>query len=93
MISGFLTVFVAVFLAELGDKTQFAAMFFAADGERPRWLVFTAATLALTASTAIAVLIGGAAERHLSSLPLKLIAGAGFVAIGLWMITGHFRTP
>lgn len=87
--TGFITVFLTVFLAELGDKTQLATVLFASDGERSRWLVFFAASGALVASTAIAILLGLAAERWLSVLPLKLIAGVGFVLIGIWMIVGH----
>lgn len=87
--TGFITVFLTVFLAELGDKTQLATVLFASDGERSRWLVFFAASGALIASTGVAILLGLAAERWLSVLPLKLIAGAGFVLIGIWMIVGH----
>jgi putative Ca2+/H+ antiporter (TMEM165/GDT1 family) len=87
----FLTVFAVVFLAELGDKTQIATFLFAAEGERPKALVFAAASLALVLSSAIAVLLGAAAERHLSAIPLKLIAGAGFIMIGASMVIGHFR--
>jgi hypothetical protein len=36
-------------------------------------------------------MLGAAAERWLSMLPLKMIAGLGFVAIGAWMILGHFQ--
>lgn len=88
----FLTVFLTVFLAELGDKTQLATVLFAADGERSRWLVFAAATAALVLSTAIAIALGAAAERWLSAVPLKLIAGAGFVLIGAWMIAEHVQS-
>lgn len=87
--TGFITVFLTVFLAELGDKTQLATVLFASDGERSRWLVFFAASGALIASSGVAILLGLAAERWLSVLPLKLIAGVGFVAIGIWMIVGH----
>tara|TARA_R110000803_G_scaffold158074_1_gene222421 strand:+ start:47363 stop:47641 length:279 start_codon:yes stop_codon:yes gene_type:complete len=89
--TAFFTVFVTVFLAELEDKTQLATLLFASDGDRNKWFVFFAATAALTASTAIAVMLGAAAERWLSMLPLKMIAGLGFVAIGAWMILGHFQ--
>ncbi len=89
--TAFLTVFVSVFLAELGDKTQLATLLFASEGGRPRWLVFAAASAALVASSAIAVLAGAAAERWLSMLPLKLIAGLGFVAIGAMLVFEHFR--
>ena len=88
----FFAVFMSVFLAELGDKTQLATLLFASDGNRDKWLVFLAAATALTASTALAVILGAAAERWLTMLPLKLIAGLGFIAIGFWMILGHFQT-
>ena len=91
MIAAFLTVFAAVFLAELGDKTQLATVLFSAEGGRPKWLVFAAATTALAASSAIAVLIGAAAERHLGALPLKLMAGVGFLIIGGLLIAEHAR--
>lgn len=90
--AAFFTVFIAVFLAELGDKTQIAAMLFASDDEKSRLMVFAAASLALVASTALAVLLGAAVERHLGQLPLKLLAGLGFVAIGMLMIVDNFRT-
>ena len=88
--SAFLAIFLSVFFAELGDKTQIATMLFAADGERSRLLVFAAAAAALIVSTGLAVLAGAAADRLLAGLPLKLVAGAGFVLIGGWMIVEHF---
>jgi putative Ca2+/H+ antiporter (TMEM165/GDT1 family) len=87
--NAFLTVFLAVFLAEIGDKTQLAVALFAADDGRPKLVVFAAALAALAASTAIAVLIGSAADRYLSALPLKLIAGAGFIVIGALLVGEH----
>ena len=86
-----LTIFATVFLAELGDKTQLATLFFASDSKASPWGIFAAAAGALVLSTAIAVLLGTAAERTLTALPLKLIAGIGFVAIGLWTIASHFK--
>lgn len=92
MLTSFLTIFFSVFFAELGDKTQLATMLFASDGEQNRWLVFAASSGALVLSSALAVLLGAGAERWLSMLPLKLIAGLGFVTIGLFLVVGHFRT-
>lgn len=92
MIAAFVTIFATVFLAELGDKTQFATVLFSSEGSANRLLVFLAAAGALITSTALAVLLGAAAERYLSALPLKLIAGLGFVAIGAVMIVDHLRT-
>ncbi len=82
----FLTVFGVVFLAELGDKTQLATMLFATNEEVSRWLVFFAASGALILSSAIAVLVGGMLAQWISPKLLSLLAGAGFVLIGLWTI-------
>ncbi len=89
--TAFFTIFVTVFLAELGDKTQLATVLFASEDGKSKLMVFIAAALALVASTGAAVLAGAAAERYLATLPLKLIAGAGFVIIGALMIIEHFR--
>jgi putative Ca2+/H+ antiporter (TMEM165/GDT1 family) len=87
----YFAVFATVFLAELGDKTQLATLLFASEEKQSPWLVFVAAAGALVASTAIAVLIGTAAQRFIQGVPLKLIAGIAFLAIGAWTIWGHFR--
>ncbi len=83
-------IFLSVFLAELGDKTQLATLLFASEGKHSPVAVFAAAALALVVSTGIAVLVGSQARVLLDGLPIKLIAGLGFVAIGLWTIYGHF---
>lgn len=85
-----LAVFVTVFIAELGDKTQLATLLFATDRQHGPFVIFLAAAGALVTSTAIAVALGTAAGHYLAAVPLKLIAGIGFVAIGLWSIYGHF---
>lgn len=86
-----IVIFITVFVAELGDKTQLATVLFASEGERNPWLVFAAASLALVASTAMAVLLGAFAAKYLAMIPLKLLAGIGFVAIGGWTILEHFK--
>ena len=52
-----LTTFGVIFLAEMGDKTQLAAMTMAAQSKKP-WAVFFAAAVALTAVSAIGVIAG-----------------------------------
>lgn len=86
-----LIIFATVFLAELGDKTQLATLLFASDKAHHPMLIFVAAALALVASTAVAVSLGTMAERYLTMIPLKLIAGAGFLLIGGWTVWDHFN--
>ncbi len=90
--SPMLMIFITVFLAELGDKTQLATLLFASEAERSPWLVFIAASLALVASTAIAVLLGAYASKYMDMIPLKLLAGIGFIVIGGWTVFEHFKT-
>ena len=85
------SIFAAVFIAELGDKTQLATLLFASDRDLNPFQVFFAAALALIVSTGLAVLIGNQAARYLDMVPLKLIAGVAFIAIGCWAILEHFR--
>jgi putative Ca2+/H+ antiporter (TMEM165/GDT1 family) len=79
-------IFGTVFLAELGDKTQLATLLYSSDATSSRWGVFVAASLALVVSTAIAVLAGALLGRFVSPKALQLIAGVGFVAVGIWTL-------
>lgn len=81
-----LTVFGAVFIAELGDKTQLATLLFAADHDVSKWTVFIGASLALIATSAIGVLAGGLISQFISPRNLSLIAGAGFILIGVFTL-------
>lgn len=81
-----LTVFVTVFIAELGDKTQLATLLFAADKEVSKLTVFAGASLALIATSAIGVLAGGFISGHISTKYLHYLAGAGFIVIGIWTL-------
>ncbi|MEZ4371984.1 MAG: TMEM165/GDT1 family protein [Polyangiaceae bacterium] len=73
--------FAAVFLAELGDKTQLATMALAGGG-RSRWAVFFGAALALVATSALAVLAGDVVARYVSPVWLRRGAGVLFVVLG-----------
>ena len=81
-----LSVFMAVFLAELGDKTQLATMLFASDQAVSKWTVFVGASLALVASSALGVAAGSLVASYVSPRQLRYIAGAGFIAIGIWTL-------
>jgi putative Ca2+/H+ antiporter (TMEM165/GDT1 family) len=82
----FLTVFATVFIAELGDKTQLATLLFAAGQETPKLTVFFGAALALVLTSALGVLAGTALSQYVSTRHLHVIAGVGFIVIGLWTL-------
>lgn len=82
----FSTVFVTVFLAEIGDKTQLATMLFAADEKVSNLHVFLGSAAALVVAAAIGVFAGAAAGKYIPAQYLNYGAGAGFIAIGIWTI-------
>lgn len=84
-----LTTFGIIFLAEMGDKTQLAAMTMAAEKKRP-WEVFIGASLALAAVSAIGIVIGSALGHYLPLEWIKRVAGAAFMVIGLLILMGKF---
>jgi putative Ca2+/H+ antiporter (TMEM165/GDT1 family) len=79
-------VFLSVFIAELGDKTQLATLLFASTPGTSRLGVFLAAAGALILSTLIAVLVGERLGAWLRPDLLRTIGGLGFVAIGRYML-------
>jgi putative Ca2+/H+ antiporter (TMEM165/GDT1 family) len=79
----FAAVFFTVFVAELGDKTQLATLLFSADKEVSKWTVFAGSSLALITTSALGVLAGGLISGFITPKNLQLIAGAGFVGIGI----------
>lgn len=82
----FMTVFGTVFLAEMADKTQLATLLFAANREVSKLTVFLAATLALAATSAIAVAAGSVVSQAISPRLMSLLAGSGFILVGAWIL-------
>ncbi|MGB5716141.1 MAG: TMEM165/GDT1 family protein [Gammaproteobacteria bacterium] len=82
----FLTVFIAVFIAEIGDKTQLATLLFAADKDVSKWTVFMGASAALVVAAGIGVLAGGVVSQYVSERYLHYIAGIGFIGIGIFTL-------
>jgi putative Ca2+/H+ antiporter (TMEM165/GDT1 family) len=82
----FSAVFVTVFLAELGDKTQLSTMLYASKTQANHWAVFCGSALALVCASAIGVALGSQFEKWIDPKTLKVIAGVLFVAVGLWTI-------
>jgi putative Ca2+/H+ antiporter (TMEM165/GDT1 family) len=82
----FATVFVTVFLAELGDKTQLATLLFASKSATALWTVFLGAAAALVIASALGVAGGALLAQYLNPKYLSYAAGAGFIAIGAWTL-------
>ena len=80
------TVFAAVFIAELGDKTQLATMLFASDKDTSKSTVFLGAAAALVVTSALGVVAGSLLSEYISEKVLHYVAGIGFIAIGVWTL-------
>lgn len=80
------TVFTAVFIAELGDKTQLATMLFASDKDVDKMTVFIGASLALIFASAIGVLAGMLLSQTINEKYLSWAAGSLFIVIGVYTI-------
>ena len=80
----FATTFAALFVAELGDKTQLAVITLTCQHQRPL-TIFLGASLALAAVTLLGVLGGEAATRVVPPHVLRKIAAGLFVVMGLLM--------
>jgi Ca2+/H+ antiporter, TMEM165/GDT1 family len=79
--------FMVVFVAEWGDLTQIATAGFAAHSRQPV-LVFCAATSALWAVAAIAVIVGKHAGHLLNPKITQKVAAVLFALVGIALITG-----
>ena len=84
-----LTTFGIIFLAEMGDKTQLAAMTMAADSKKP-WAVFLGASLALVAVSGLGVLVGSVVGDYVPLIWVKRVAATAFIVIGVLMLLGKF---
>ncbi len=80
-----LTTFGLIFLAEIGDKTQFAALCLSADSQS-RLAVFLGASLALITSAFLAVLLGAFLARCFPPQIVKLVGGVLFIVMGAIML-------
>jgi len=78
-----ISTFIAILIAELGDKTQLAVLTFSASSGK-KWEVFFGAFFALGVASLGATLIGGALSHILPPEWMRRIAGIIFIAMGLW---------
>lgn len=84
-----LTTLGIIFLAEMGDKTQLAAMTMSAQTKKP-WAVFIGSSIALVAVSAIGVLVGSFVGDYVPLVWVKRVAAVAFIIIGVLMLMGKF---
>ena len=81
----FATTFITIFLAEMGDKTQFAALAASAQA-KSTGAVLLAVVLALSTAGAIGVLAGRVLGTFIDPQYMKYISGSLFIVVGLWIL-------
>lgn len=85
--SVFSATFATIFLAELGDKTQFAALTVSAQS-KSTGSVLLATVLALAIAGALGVLGGSVLGQFINPQKMKYISGSVFILMGLWILIG-----
>ena len=80
----FATVFGAIFIAEMADKTQLVTMLFAADKDVSKWTIFFGSASALVLASAIGVAAGALLSQVINARMMSMLAGAGFIVIGIF---------
>lgn len=77
--------FITVFLAEIGDKSQLAAIALSGNSKSPQ-AVFLGSITALILASFLGVIIGGGIGEFLPVKLLKSIAAIGFIIIALTIL-------
>jgi putative Ca2+/H+ antiporter (TMEM165/GDT1 family) len=85
--TAFWATFGTLFLAEMGDKTQLAAITLAAQTRSPV-SVFAGAALALALVSLIGVVVGSVLGEYLPEALIKRVAALAFIVIGVFMLFG-----
>ncbi|MGI5921770.1 MAG: TMEM165/GDT1 family protein [Syntrophomonadaceae bacterium] len=76
-----LTTYILIILAELGDKTQVAVLLFTSNNPSKRWLILLASALALILCVTIEVTVGVTLARYLGPHIINKLAGIIFLII------------
>jgi putative Ca2+/H+ antiporter (TMEM165/GDT1 family) len=84
-----LTTFGMIFLAEMGDKTQLAAMTMAAQTKKPL-AVLIGASVALACVSALGVVVGATLSHYIPLEWIKRTAAVAFIVIGVLILLGKF---
>lgn len=83
----FFSTLVTIFLAEMGDKTQFAALAAGAKSESTL-SVLLGVVLGLSLAGALGVFFGKALGTFINPLYIKYVSGLLFIGVGIWVLAG-----
>ncbi len=86
----FLTTTLLFFLAEMGDKTQFATVALGARFEN-LWIVTMGTTLGMMFTNGLAVILGDRISGRVQMKPIRFIAAGLFFVFGLWSLVEALR--
>jgi Ca2+/H+ antiporter, TMEM165/GDT1 family len=84
----FVTTTIAFFIAEMGDKTQFATIALGAQFQGALMAVVMGTTVGMMLANVPAVLIGEALAHKLPMQKIRWLAAAGFVVTGVVVLFG-----
>lgn len=76
----FLSTFITILLAELGDKTQLTTLLMSAESQKP-WIVFLGAGSALVLTSLLGVLLGRWLATQIQPRTLNVAAGLLLITI------------
>ena len=83
--------FLTIFVSELGCKTQITTLLLSSNKNANILAIFLFTSTALLLANALAAYIGSFGAKYLDMIPLRLISGIGFIAIGVFSVFEHFR--
>jgi putative Ca2+/H+ antiporter (TMEM165/GDT1 family) len=83
--SVFSATFLTIFIAEIGDKTQFAAMA-AASQSKSIMSVLLATILALAVPGSLGVVAGSLLSKFIDPVKIKYLSGSAFILMGFWIL-------
>lgn len=81
----FVSTFITIFLAEIGDKTQLTTLLMTAESHAP-WIVFAGAGSALVLTSLLGVLLGQWLATRISPRTLERAAGSSLLLISALLI-------
>ncbi|ATH08669.1 UPF0016 family membrane protein [Halobacteriovorax marinus] len=83
--SVFTATFMTIFIAEIGDKTQFAALA-AASQTKSTYSVLLATILALALAGTMGVAFGSVLGKYIDPNKMKYASGSAFILMGAWIL-------